>query len=135
METFKQPKLAVDIIIHLNKGDSQELVLIERKNPPLGWALPGGFVDEGETLEHAAIREAKEETGLDVTLVRQFQAYSEPTRDPRCHVVTIVFVAKASGTLKAADDAKNAGTFSKERLPSLVFDHQTILDDYFSGKY
>ena len=93
---IQTPLLTVDIIIRYQDG----IVLIERKNPPPGWALPGGFVDVGESLEEAAIREAKEETSLDVTLVEQFHAYSKPGRDPRFHTVTMVFIADGKGTLK-----------------------------------
>ncbi len=124
----RNPFVTVDIIIEIQDG----IVLIERKNPPYGWALPGGFVDYGESLEKAAIREAKEETSLDVRLTEQFHSYSDPRRDPRHHTVSTVFIAEGKGGLKAADDAKNAGVFRKESLPSpLVFDHGQILDDYF----
>jgi ADP-ribose pyrophosphatase YjhB (NUDIX family) len=127
-----KPIPTVDIIIELPEG----IVLIKRKNPPEGWALPGGFVDYGENLEAAAIREAKEETGLDVELVRQFHAYSDPRRDPRQHTITIVFIAKATGTAAAGDDAKETGIFNKEHLPKqIAFDHRDILNDYFTGRY
>ena len=122
----RNPVPTVDIIIETGDG----IVLIERKNPPHGWALPGGFVDYGETLETAAVREAKEETGLDVHLVEQFYAYSDPKRDSRQHTITMVFIAKASGILHAGDDAGDAGIFSLESLPDLAFDHGEILDDY-----
>jgi 8-oxo-dGTP diphosphatase len=124
------PLVTVDIIIRL---PDERIVLIERKNPPPGWAIPGGFVDIGETVEAAAIREAKEETGLDVTLVRQFHVYSDPKRDSRFHTVSIVFEATAVGTPHAADDAKKVGAFTKAEalaLP-LAFDHRTILQDFF----
>lgn len=128
----RNPIPTVDIIIELKGG----IVLIERKNPPDGWALPGGFVDYGETLESAAVREAREETGLDVELIRQFHTYSDPQRDPRHHTVTTVYVAKAQGTAIAGDDAKAAGVFEKEGLPEkIVFDHKEILNDYFSRRY
>ncbi|HDD35593.1 MAG TPA: NUDIX hydrolase [Candidatus Desulfofervidus auxilii] len=130
--TYKNPIPTVDIIIEVEEG----IILIERKNPPLGWALPGGFVDYGESLEKAAIREAKEETGLDVKLVRQFHTYSDPNRDPRQHTITTVYIAKAKGVPKAGDDAKGLGIFVKENLPSpIVFDHAKILHDYFEGVY
>src|SRR3989338_5842212 len=133
---YKQPKLTVDILIEFEKDSKgMGIVLIERKNPPLGWALPGGFVDYGESLEQTAIREAKEETSLDVTLIRQLHTYSEPSRDPRHHTVTAVYIAKASGIPKAMDDAKNVGIFTKDQLPPLVFDHIHILNDYFSKRY
>lgn len=128
---YKNPFPTVDIIIELEDG----IVLIERKNPPYGWALPGGFVDYGESFEHAAVREAKEETSLDVTLIRQFHTYSAPDRDPRHHTASTVFIATAEGTLRAADDALQAKVFSRDNLPELVFDHALILDDYFSGRY
>ena len=129
-KTFKHPRnpyLTVDIIIELPAG----IVLIERKNPPLGWALPGGFVDYGEALDAAAIREAKEETGLDILLVEQFQAYSRPDRDPRHHTVTTVFIAGAEGMPVAADDARSLGVFDCAHLPEgFVFDHAEIMRDY-----
>ncbi len=127
----RNPLITVDIIIELDAG----IVLIERLNPPHGWALPGGFVDYGEPLEKAAIREAKEETSLDITLTEQFHSYSAPDRDPRHHTVTTVFIANAKGTPKAADDAKNLGVYKKENLPGvIVFDHENILSDYFRYK-
>jgi 8-oxo-dGTP diphosphatase len=127
----RNPLLTVDIIIEINDA----IVLIERENPPFGWALPGGFVDYGESLETAAIREAKEETSLDIKLVRQFYAYSDPSRDPRHHTVTVVYIANAIGAPKAADDAKNTGLFTKGNIPKpIVFDHEKILCDYFYYK-
>ncbi len=127
-EKPRNPFLTVDIIIEMDKG----IVLIERENRPHGWAIPGGFVDYGESLESAAVREAKEETSLDVILIEQFHSYSEPLRDPRFHTVSTVFIAKGEGILKADDDAKNAGMFMKDNLPAnIVFDHITILDHYF----
>ncbi|HNS77811.1 MAG TPA: NUDIX hydrolase [Syntrophorhabdus sp.] len=126
---IQTPLLTVDIIIRFQDG----IVLIERKNPPPGWALPGGFVDVGESLEKAAIREAKEETSLNVTLVEQFHAYSKPGRDPRFHTVTMVFIADGTGTLKGRDDARKAQVFTEATLPTPVaFDHGNILFDYFS---
>jgi ADP-ribose pyrophosphatase YjhB (NUDIX family) len=131
-EKFKNPLLTVDIIIELAGAD---VVLIERKNPPHGWALPGGFVDYGESLESAAVREAKEETSLDVTLTEQFYTYSDPARDPRHHTVSTVFIATAEGVPQGADDAKTAGVFGEQDLPApLVFDHAQILRDYFDFK-
>ena len=128
----KGPLLTVDLIIELNEG----IVLIKRKNPPEGWALPGGFVEYGETLEYAAIREAKEETGLDVKLMRQFHLYSDPERDPRHHTVTTVFLAQAAGKAVAGDDAKEVGAFQRDNLPvRIAFDHRDILNDYFTGRY
>ncbi len=133
IEVYKNPVPTVDIIIETPEG----IVLVERKNPPLGWALPGGFVDYGETLEEAALREAKEETGLDIELVRQFHAYSDPNRDPRQHTITVVFVAKAKGTPRGGDDAKRAVAFPKDRIPydRLAFDHARIIRDYLEGRY
>lgn len=129
--TCKNPLPAVDIIIELKDG----IVLIERKNPPLGWAIPGGFVDIGETLEQAAMREALEETSLKVYLKTQLHAYSDPKRDPRRHTISVVFVAEATGRPHARDDAKDAGIFIEETLPqNLVFDHAKILKDYFRWK-
>lgn len=120
----------MDIIIEYNGG----IILIKRKNPPEGWALPGGFVGYGENLESAATREAKEETGLDIELLRQFHTYSDPKRDPRHHTITTVFIAKSRGRAVAGDDAKKIGIFSKDNLPAqIAFDHRDILNDYFSG--
>ena len=125
---YRNPLPTVDIIIEIRGG----IVLIERKNPPHGWALPGGFADYGESLEAGAMREAKEETSLDVRLEEQFHTYSDPERDPRHHTVTTVFIAKADGTPKAEDDAKNLGIFTENSLPQpLVFDHARIISDYF----
>jgi ADP-ribose pyrophosphatase YjhB (NUDIX family) len=128
----KNPRITVDIIIELDEG----IVLIERKNPPHGWAIPGGFVDYGESLEAAATREAQEETGLDVELLRQFHTYSDPGRDPRGHTVSTVFVARASGAPQAADDAQATGVFARGNLPEVIaFDHREILEDYFKERY
>jgi ADP-ribose pyrophosphatase YjhB (NUDIX family) len=128
----RNPFPTVDIIIEATDG----IVLIERKNPPHGWALPGGFVDWGESLEEAAVREAREETSLNVTLTRQFHTYSDPNRDPRHHTITTVYVASAEGTPHAASDAGNIGVFTRDALPSpLAFDHADILNDYFSKRY
>jgi ADP-ribose pyrophosphatase YjhB (NUDIX family) len=119
----------VDIIIEI---ESKGIVLIKRKNPPYGWAMPGGFVDYGESLEEAAIREAKEETGLEVELGKQFHTYSDPNRDPRHHSISTVFIAKGRGTPKAADDAIEIGIFTRSTLPvEIAFDHRPILNDYF----
>lgn len=126
------PLLTVDIIIELADGT---IVLIERKNPPYGWALPGGFVDYGESIEHAAFREAREEVSLDVTLTEQFYTYSDPNRDPRQHTVSTVFIATADGVPRGADDAKTARGFPENNLPApVVFDHPQILRDYFTFK-
>jgi len=129
---LRNPIPTVDIIIEYVKG----IVLIKRKNPPEGWALPGGFVDYGESLEVAAAREAKEETGLEVELVRQFHTYSDPKRDPRHHTITTVFIAKAKGKAVAGDDAQEIGIFRKDNLPEqIVFDHRDIINEYFTGRY
>ncbi len=126
---LKTPFVTVDIIIRYKGG----IVMIERKNPPPGWAIPGGFVDIGESLEEAAIREAKEETSLDVTLIEQFHAYSKPGRDPRFHTVSVVFIAEGKGTLAGRDDARKAEVFTEGSLPDqIAFDHAEILTDYFS---
>ena len=128
----RNPLLTVDEIIEIDNG----IILIKRKNPPAGWAIPGGFVDYGETLEEAAVREMKEETSLDINLGRQFHTYSNPGRDPRHHTVSTIFIATATGTPKAADDAIDIGTFTKDNLPEdIAFDHRQILEDYFNGKY
>ncbi|MFP7754576.1 NUDIX domain-containing protein [Thermodesulfobacteriota bacterium B35] len=128
---YRNPVPTVDIIIETGGG----IVLIRRKNPPHGWALPGGFVDYGESFETAAVREAREETGLDVRLVRQFHTYSDPDRDPRQHTASTVFIATAEGTPVAADDAAQARIFTRDNLPPLVFDHARIIADYFDGVY
>jgi ADP-ribose pyrophosphatase YjhB (NUDIX family) len=128
---YRNPFPTVDIIIRVEA----QIVLIERLNPPFGWALPGGFVDYGESLEAAAIREAYEETGLVLEKLRQFHAYSEPNRDPRQHNISLVFTAEAGGVPKAGDDAKNVRLFPLDNLPTpLCFDHERILNDYITGK-
>ena len=125
---LKTPLVTVDIIIRYKGG----IVLIERKNEPAGWALPGGFVDVGESLEEAAVREAREETSLEVTLIEQFHAYSRPDRDPRFHTVTMVFIAAGAGELKGRDDARRADILTAEHLPDkIAFDHRRIINDYF----
>ena len=130
VEKYRNPLPTVDIIIELDEG----LVLIKRKNFPFGWALPGGFVDYGESLEDAALREAKEETSLDVELLSQLGAYSDPARDPRQHTISVVFIARAAGKPKAADDAAEVEVFSRSTLPKdLAFDHAKILQDYFAS--
>src|SRR4030065_2576802 len=121
---YQNPILTVDIIIEI---DSKGIVLIKRKNPPYGWAIPGGFVDYGESLEEAAVREALEETSLKVKLVRQFHVYSAPGRDPRFHTIATVFIAKGTGGPVAAAAAKVEGIFTKESLPAeMAFDHRKI---------
>ena len=125
------PFLAADAIIELTDKPGLPIVLIERKNPPYGWAIPGGFVDVGERLEVAAIREAKEEVCLDVRLKALLGMYSDPKRDDRGHTVTAVYVAEATGEPQAADDAKNLNIFDLDSLPDeLAFDHRQVLEDY-----
>lgn len=126
----RNPYPTVDIIIEIGA----EIVLIERRNHPPGWALPGGFVDYGESYETAAAREAFEETGLKITNLRQFHTYSEPGRDPRFHTASTVFIATAEGHPVAGDDAGKAELFRKDNLPELAFDHSRILADYFESK-
>ncbi len=137
MIEHQNPIPTVDIIIETtDEKDRPGIVLIERKHEPPGWALPGGFVDYGESLEAAAVREAKEETSLDVALKRQFHSYSDPDRDPRKHTITTVFIASASGTPAAADDAKNIRIFQPKNIDvPLAFDHAQIIDDYVKKRY
>ncbi|MDD5465778.1 MAG: NUDIX hydrolase [Candidatus Omnitrophica bacterium] len=126
------PYVTVDVIIELPEG----IVIIQRSNPPFGWALPGGFVDYGESLEDAVIREAKEETNLDLTGVRQFHAYSDPQRDPRFHTVGTVFIAGAKGVPKAGDDAAGLKVIKLSEIKNMdfAFDHKKILEDYCNSK-
>ena len=129
---YRNPVPTVDIIIEVG---GQGVVLIKRKNYPYGWAIPGGFVDYGESAEAAAAREAREETSLQVTSLKQFRVYSNPERDPRQHTLSVVFTACADGKPKAGDDAAGLGIFTQESLPQpLAFDHEKILDDYFETK-
>ena len=128
----RNPAPTVDILIELIDRPNRPIVLIERRNPPYGWAIPGGFIDYGEAAETAAVREAAEETTLQVSLIEQFQVYSDPNRDPRQHTLSIVFLATAKGEPQAQDDAKNIGIFELWQLPSnLCFDHDRILQDYW----
>ena len=125
------PQIAADSIIELLDTPGRPIVLIERRNPPHGWAIPGGFVDIGETIERAAVREAAEETLLHVRLLALLGLYSDPTRDSRGHTVTAVYVAEAHGRPRAADDAREIGVFTLNDLPApLAFDHALILADY-----
>ena len=133
---YRNPTPTVDIIIELVDRPHQPIVLIERHNPPLGWAIPGGFIDYGESAAAAAQREAEEETGLQVELIEQFQVYSDPSRDPRQHTISIVFLATARGDPKAGDDAKDLGLFESWRVPTdLCFDHSQILRDYWRYRH
>ncbi len=130
---YRNPAPTVDIIIELIDLPARPIVLIERMNEPFGWAIPGGFVDYGESIETAAIREAAEEVSLRVELVEQFYVYSDPARDPRQHTLAIAFIATAKGEPVAADDAKNLGVFNQWDLPSnLCFDHDRIMQDYWN---
>jgi len=131
VKQYRNPLPTVDVIIELPEG----IVLIERKNEPYGWAIPGGFVDYGESLECAAARESLEETSLVVTDLRLLGCYSDPARDARSHNISTVYVAKASGAPKAGDDAAGLGVFSTDALPQpLCFDHGKILSDYLKRK-
>ena len=136
MDKYRNPIPTDDLIIEMEGEEGpQGIVLIKRKYPPYGWALPGGFVEYGETLEQAAIREAKEETSLEVQLECQMHTYSDPKRDPRKHTITTVFIAQANGKPIAQDDAQEIGIFTREQMNfPLAFDHQKILEDYFKRK-
>lgn len=127
VKQYRNPFPTVDIIIEINGG----IVLIERRNPPFGWALPGGFVDYGESLEDAAVREAREETSLEISNLRLLGCYSDPLRDERMHTISTVFVARGHGKAEASDDAANLAMFTIDKLPdALCFDHTKILADY-----
>ncbi len=129
----RTPLLTVDVIIELTDRADRPIVLIRRRNPPPGWALPGGFVDEGESLEAAAVREAKEETGLTVDLVDLLGCYSDPARDPRGHTASAVYVGHATGVPEGADDATEARACTPPDYPQpLAFDHGVILADYLA---
>lgn len=134
--SYRNPTPTVDIIIELVDRPDRPIVLIERLNPPYGWAIPGGFVDYGESVETAAKREAEEETSLQVELIEQFHVYSDPNRDPRQHTLSVVFLATAIGEPKAQDDAKSLGLFERWRIPTnLCFDHSQILQDYWRYRH
>ena len=131
VSVFRNPFPTVDIIISVGP----RVVLIRRKNPPHGWAIPGGFIDYGESAESAAVREAKEETSLHVTDLHLFGVYSDPDRDPRHHTLTVVYTAVGDGEPRAADDATELGIFGRHDLPDpIAFDHARILEDFFSSR-
>lgn len=121
------PLLTVDALI-IFEG---KIVLIRRRNPPFkdSFALPGGFVEVGETVEEAVVREAKEETGLDIEIIKLLGVYSDPLRDPRGHTVSICYLAKGRGKLKAGSDAKDIGLFGLNEMPELAFDHNKIIEN------
>ena len=136
MSNYRNPAPTVDIIVELIDRPDRPIVLVERKFEPFGWAIPGGFVDYGEKIEQAAIREAKEEISLDIRLIEQFQVYSHPRRDDRQHTISIVFIAEAIGEPLAADDAMNVSIFKTWELPpNLCFDHDLILQDYLDYRH
>lgn len=136
MAEHRNPLPTVDVIIEIAREDGRTgIVLIKRKNPPPGWALPGGFVEYGESLEDAAVREAKEETSLDIEIISQFHTYSAPGRDPRFHTISTVYIARAEGRPRAQDDAQDIGIFLLQDRPHpLAFDHEQILSDYASAR-
>ena len=128
---YRNPLPTVDMIIEMGT----QIVLIQRKNPPHGWALPGGFVDYGEPVEAAALREAKEETGLDCRIIPLLGVYSDPQRDPRHHTISTVYVAQGSGQPTAMDDAADIACFEPDQIPpELAFDHGRIVEDYLAWR-
>lgn len=130
--SLNAPIPTVDILIRKLKGGREAVVLIKRKNRPHGWAIPGGFVEYGEAVETSAVREAEEETGIEVTLTGLMGVYSDPARDPRFHTISTVFTAEGDGDPRADSDAAEAGVFTEDELPpDIAFDHRKILDDYF----
>ena len=131
VKQYRNPFPTVDIIIEIDGG----IVLIERRNEPFGWALPGGFVDYGESLESAAAREAREETSLEISDLTLLGCYSDPSRDSRIHTISAVYIAQGHGVPRADDDASNLAVFTLDALPeSLCFDHARILADYTAVK-
>lgn len=130
MGTPPTPALTVDVVIEMTDRDEPAVVVVRRRNPPQGWALPGGFVDCGETVRRAAVREAREETGLDVEVHALLGVYSHPERDARGHTVSIVFVAAAAGDPQGNDDAVDARVIDPRDPPDLVFDHARIVREY-----
>ncbi|MFH1460656.1 MAG: NUDIX hydrolase [Candidatus Omnitrophota bacterium] len=131
MQKKINPVPTIDVIIEYQGG----IVLIQRKFTPRGWAIPGGFVEYNETLEAATIREAKEETNLDLKGLTQFHAYSDPGRDPRQHTISLVFIAQGQGEIACGSDAQKAEVFKENTIPEgIVFDHRKILQDYFCFK-
>ena len=134
--SFRNPTPTVDLIIELVDQPHRPIILIERRNPPPGWALPGGFIDYGESAEAAALREAQEEVSLAVELIEQFQVYSDPNRDARQHTLSIVYIAATKGKPQAGDDAQKVGVFDLWETPAnLCFDHDRILRDYWQYRY
>jgi ADP-ribose pyrophosphatase YjhB (NUDIX family) len=132
IQEYRNPIPTVDIIIEV--GD-EGIILVKRKNYPHGWAIPGGFVDYGESAESAAAREAREETSVEVTSLKQFRVYSDPARDPRQHTLSVVFIARGKGIPRAADDAADLDIYTEDTLPKpLAFDHEKILHEYFAFK-
>lgn len=133
--TPKTPYLTVDGIIEYQHKKEKGIVLIERKDPPHGWALPGGFVDYGESVENALIREMKEETNLDISIIKLLGVYSDPNRDKRMHTASVVYVVKGKGKLKAKDDAKNVALVPLNKIKNydLAFDHKKIFEDYLTN--
>jgi 8-oxo-dGTP diphosphatase len=128
---YRNPAPTVDIIVEMRDRPDRPIILIERLHEPLGWAIPGGFIDYGEAAETAARREAMEEIGLEIELVDLLGVYSQPDRDPRQHTLSVVYIASATGTPKAGDDAKQAHLVKLWELPpNLCFDHGKILQDY-----